>query len=80
MDEPGTGTDLIWFTTQLTVPSEDPFSLDADGDNKADETEYAALVGGNIVVPHTQSSIDSGDGVEGDKGDVKTPPGLDKKK
>jgi hypothetical protein len=56
MNEPGTGTDLFWFTTKLTIAGEAPFSLDVDRDGKADVDECVSLGGGNIVVPHTQST------------------------
>jgi len=57
MDEPGTGTDMFWFTTKLTVDG-DRVSLHSNNDGKADENEYAPLNDGNIVVPHTNGSSD----------------------
>jgi hypothetical protein len=56
MNEPGTGSDMFWFTTKLTIAGEAPFSLDRDGGRDADEVEYVLLRGGNIVVPHTRST------------------------
>ena len=73
MNEPGTGTDLFWFTTKLTIAEEDPFSLDGDSNSRVDDAEYVPLVGGNIVVPHTSSSGDE------EIGDL-PPPKPEKKK
>jgi len=73
MNEPGDGTDMFWFTTKFAIAGEAPFSLDSDGDKKADLPEYVALNGGNIVVPHVSSSGDDG-------GDINTPPTKPEKK
>ena len=55
MNEPGLGTDMFWFDTNLTLTGEYPFSLDSNSNSKVDEPEYASLAGGNIVVPHKSS-------------------------
>jgi uncharacterized protein YjbI with pentapeptide repeats len=61
MNEPGSGTDLFWFNTNLTIAGEAPFSLDSNSNSKVDGSEYVPLGGGNIVVPHKTSSADSGE-------------------
>jgi hypothetical protein len=61
MNEPGSGTDLFWFNTNLTIAGETPFSLDSNSNSKVDESEYVPLDGGNIVVPHKTSSADTGE-------------------
>jgi len=46
-NNPGDGVDTFWFTVL-----EQPFTLDAGGDNQIDG-EQVEIQGGNIVVPHT---------------------------
>jgi hypothetical protein len=72
MNDPGTGVDMLWFTTKLTIAGEKPFSLDINGNSKVEDSEYVPIGGGNIIVPHNAAS--SGDT------DDSTLPGPGKKK
>lgn len=55
MNEPGSGKDLFWFNTKLTIAAEPKFSLDSNNNRKVEDAEYVQLGGGSIVVPHKAS-------------------------